>query len=170
MMTQPGEGAGAGRGHLRTARADREQVIEALKSAFVQGQLTKDEFGARVGRTLASRTYAELAPLTADIPARPATARPQRPPAAHDQLPPPHPVRNAATVSAGCVIFAALSLLFGALLDDPNTKLFIGMACCAVMGAPLMIVCAVSASLEQRRSRRQRPPRPDGPGPARGAA
>ena len=168
-MTQPGDGAGAGRGHLRAARADREQVIEALKSAFERGQLTKDEFGARVGRTLASRTYAELAPLTAGIPARPATARPLRPPAAHDQIPPPHPVRNAAIVSAGCLVFAALSLLFGALLDNPDTKVLIGMAFCAIMGVPLMIVCAVSASLEQRRSRRQRPPRPDGPGPARGA-
>ena len=49
--------------------ADREQVIGVLKAAFVQGLLAKHEFGLRVGQTLASRTYAELAALTADLPA-----------------------------------------------------------------------------------------------------
>jgi hypothetical protein len=58
---------GLGRGHLRASHADRERVIAALKAAFVQGRLTKDEFDSRVGRVLGSRTYAELAALTADI-------------------------------------------------------------------------------------------------------
>jgi Domain of unknown function (DUF1707) len=44
-------------------------VIAALKAAFVQGRLTKDEFDSRVGRVLGSQTYAELAALTAGIPA-----------------------------------------------------------------------------------------------------
>jgi uncharacterized protein DUF1707 len=61
--------AAAGRGRLRTSRADRDQVIEVLKGAFVQGRLTKDEFEARVDLALTSRTYAELAAVTADIPA-----------------------------------------------------------------------------------------------------
>jgi Domain of unknown function (DUF1707) len=39
-----------------------------LKAAFIQGRLTKDEFDLRVGRVFASRTYAELGALTADIP------------------------------------------------------------------------------------------------------
>ncbi len=52
---------------LRTSRADRDRVIGTLKSAFVQGMLTKDEFDARVGQTFASRTYAELAAVTADL-------------------------------------------------------------------------------------------------------
>ena len=39
-----------------------------LKAAFVQGRLTKDEFDLRVGQILASRTYADLDALTADIP------------------------------------------------------------------------------------------------------
>jgi len=34
------------RGRLRAARTDREQAIELLKAAFVQGRLTKDEFVA----------------------------------------------------------------------------------------------------------------------------
>jgi hypothetical protein len=90
-MTGPGDGlpaAAAGSGPLRASDADRDEVIDALKTAFVQGRLTKDEFDARVGATLASRTYAELAARTADIPAAllggqrprecaPRTARPQ---------------------------------------------------------------------------------------------
>ena len=61
--------AGAGdRGHLRASHADREQVVGTLKTAFVQGRLTKDELDLRMGQALASRTYAELAALTADIP------------------------------------------------------------------------------------------------------
>ena len=68
--------AGAtGRGRLRASHADREQVIEALKAAFVHGRLDRDEFDLRMGRALASRTYADLAALTADIPARPTRAR-----------------------------------------------------------------------------------------------
>jgi hypothetical protein len=71
-MTGPQDPAAAGRDRLRAGHADREQVIEALKAAFVQGMLAKDEFDARVGQALASRTYADLAALTADIlPARP---------------------------------------------------------------------------------------------------
>jgi hypothetical protein len=69
------------RGRLRAAHADREQVIEVLKAAFVRGRLTKDEFDARVGQTFASRTYAELAVLTADIPAERPVAEPRRTPA-----------------------------------------------------------------------------------------
>ena len=53
-------GAG-GRGHLRASHADREQVIETLKIAFMQGRFDRDEFDVRVGQAFASRTYAELA-------------------------------------------------------------------------------------------------------------
>jgi hypothetical protein len=49
-------------------------VIEALKAAFVDGRLTKDELGARTGRALAARTHADLAALTADLPAEPSAA------------------------------------------------------------------------------------------------
>ena len=59
----------AGRGHLRASDADREQVISALKSAFVYGLLSRDDLYVRAGRALASRTYAELTALTVDIPA-----------------------------------------------------------------------------------------------------
>ena len=75
MTTEPQDPA-ASRDLLRAGHADREQVIEALKTAFVDGRLTKNELAARTGRALAARTYADLAALTADIPAEPAAALP----------------------------------------------------------------------------------------------
>jgi Domain of unknown function (DUF1707) len=72
VATGPGDkmAAGAtGRGHLRASDADRDQVIDTLKDAFVQGRLTMDELDLRAGQTLLSRTYAELTLITADIPA-----------------------------------------------------------------------------------------------------
>ena len=77
-MTGPGDelAAGAdGRGRMRASHADREQVIEVLKAAFVRGRLDRDELDLRVGRALAARTYADLTALTADIPAWPTRAR-----------------------------------------------------------------------------------------------
>jgi len=79
----PGDQAAdaAARGHLRASHADREQVINVLKAAFVQGRLAKDELHARVDQTFASRTYAELAAITADLPAGLARPEPVRRPA-----------------------------------------------------------------------------------------
>lgn len=76
MTSGAGDERTPGYGHLRAADADREQVIDALKVAFVSGRLPKDKFDAGVSQALTSRTYAELAAVTADIPARP--ARPAR--------------------------------------------------------------------------------------------
>jgi hypothetical protein len=70
-MARPEDGLSAsasGCSRFRASDADRDRVIDVLKVAFVQGRLTKDEFDARVGAALASRTYADLAAHTADIP------------------------------------------------------------------------------------------------------
>jgi hypothetical protein len=77
MTTGPGADVAAGRGHLRASDADREQVIEVLKAAFAHGGLVKDEFEARIGQTFVSRTYADLAGVTAGL----ARAGPDRKPA-----------------------------------------------------------------------------------------
>ena len=78
MRPEPrAEAASAG---LRASRADRERVIDLLKAAFVQGRLDRDEFDARIGQAVASRTYGELAAVTAGIPAEQAGALPRRPP------------------------------------------------------------------------------------------
>jgi len=68
--------AGAiGRGRVRASDADREQAIDALKAAFVQGRLSKDELEVRAGLAFASRTWAELTAVTAEIPVVPIEAQ-----------------------------------------------------------------------------------------------
>jgi Domain of unknown function (DUF1707) len=87
-MSGPGDqtsaAEGQGHGDLRASHADRERVIGTLKAAYVEGRLTEDELDVRVGQVYASRTYAELAKVTAevtaDIPADPARARSTRDP------------------------------------------------------------------------------------------
>jgi len=60
-----------GYGHLRTSHADRERAIDVLKAAFAEGRLDQDEYTERVGQVQTSRTYGELAALTADLPVGP---------------------------------------------------------------------------------------------------
>ena len=108
--------ADSGHGRLRASHADREHVVDTLKAAYVHGLVTKDEFDARVSQTFASRTYAELARITADIPARLAAApSPLRPglakasPPAHAGLTP----GERAIIATG--LLAALALLVALL-------------------------------------------------------
>lgn len=110
MITGPGDKKATGhvRGSLRASYADREQAVEALKDAFAQGRLDKDELDGRLGQAFASRTYAELAAVTADIPTGSARAEP-----------PPKPVQArarpqvSADVKAGVRAIAAIYLTAG---------------------------------------------------------
>ena len=161
MTTGPEDRAAAGHGQFRAADADREHMIDTLKAAFVQGRLTKDELDARAGQALTARTYAELAALTADIPAGPPAARPARQPARPRNRPKqPHPVRNAAIASVSCLTVAAAAFLYGASLDDSHTPLFLLLTFLALMAIPSIILYEAAGSLGRRRSRRQLPPRP----------
>ncbi len=56
MMGPEDRPAAADRGRIRAAHADREQVIGALKTAFVDGRLTKDELDARAAQAFGART------------------------------------------------------------------------------------------------------------------
>ena len=180
-MTGPQDPAAAGRGRLRAAHADREQAIDTLKTAFVHGQLTKDELDTRAGQVLAARTYADLAALTADIPPRPPAARSARPPAPVRR----RPLARAAAKSGACLIVAAAATWALALLVSEDghyhgipganpsyeawAPLALVLAFAAVCTAIGILGSAVVTSLEQRRSRRQLPPRPGGhAGPAPG--
>jgi hypothetical protein len=114
-MAGPGDeitaAQGQVRGEFRASHADREQVIEVLKAAFVQGRLGKDEFDLWVGRAFAARTHAELAVVTASLPAEPATARPPTPARAPSEPPVvrPGPLITVATaVCAGVWMFGFL--------------------------------------------------------------
>src|ERR1700722_17072514 len=58
----------AGEG-LRASHADRDQVVELLRVAAGDGRLSAEELDDRLERALTARTYAELAVLTAALPA-----------------------------------------------------------------------------------------------------
>jgi hypothetical protein len=164
-MAGPGDeiAAGAGgRGHLRASHADREQAIETLKAAFVQGRLTKDELDLRAGQALASRTYAELAALTADIPAGRTTAKPSAPARAQDGQPVlrPGPVIAAATVLyAGVWVYA----MFFPKGDDGPVKPQL------ILGGGLIYLIILAICVGQMAALR-RGQRPGGQSPRRPAA
>jgi hypothetical protein len=165
VTTGPQDPAAAGRGRLRAGHADREQAIDTLKTAFVHGQLTKDELDARAGQALAARTYADLAALTADIPPRPPAARPARPPAPVRR----RPLARAAAKSGACLIIAAAATWALALLVSEDghyhgipganpsyeswAPLALLLAFAAVCTAIGILGSAVVTSLEQRRGR-----------------
>jgi Domain of unknown function (DUF1707) len=56
-------------GGLRVSHEDRDQVAEALRVAAGDGRLTADELDERLERALTARTYDDLVPLLADLPA-----------------------------------------------------------------------------------------------------
>jgi Domain of unknown function (DUF1707) len=143
VTTGPQDPAAAGRDRLRACHADREQVLETLKDAFVHGRLTKDELDTRAGRALAARTCAELDAVTADIlpvPSTPATADLARPPTRPLVPARSRPLARAAARSGGCLAFAAAavwaSLILdpgGAGLERPWAGLMLFLAQCAVI-------------------------------------
>jgi len=141
-------GASAGRGRLRASHADRDRVLDVLKAAFVQGRLTKDELDVRVGQTFASRTYAELDALTADIPVGLIGAQPPRKPVRAQA---PHP-ENKVVNSCACVTLAVIAL--GATLLTGNFVLFFAFAV-AIFGVLLVAGGRMAYSSHKKRSRRQ---------------
>lgn len=170
MVTGPGDelaAAAACRGHQRVSHAEREQVIDTVKATFVQGMLAKDELDLRVSQAFASRTYAELAAVTADLPAEPAAA--QQPARAQGEQP---------VLRPGPVIMAAIALCAGVWAftflppwptnsegDPPHAIIllfFLTNLICLIVS-----VIGVVNMIELRREKRsgRRPPRPPSAGP-----
>jgi hypothetical protein len=54
---------------LRASDADRERVADRLREAVAQGQISMDELDERLEATYAAKTFGELVPVTADLPA-----------------------------------------------------------------------------------------------------
>ena len=157
-MAGPGDEM-AGRGDIRASHADREQVIGTLKTAFVQGRLTEDELDARVGQVYASRTYAELAEVTADITVGLAGAQPPRDP------------WRATKVALGVVYAVILPGLFTlAVLPGGSAPTTVGKVVTSsalvyvvfwILGVSVMVACRLG-----KRSGGQPPPR-SAPGASR---
>ena len=168
-MAEPGNEIAAGAsGHsrLRASHADREQVIGILKAAFVQGRLTKDEFDLRAGQAFVSRTYADLAALTADLPAGLAHAVPARPARAlrEPRIPRPGLVFTVATVVYAATWPVTAFLLPRSSEGEPQGGVaLIVTASLFYLLLLLMIGTPVLADRLNERFARQLPRRP-GPG------
>ena len=96
----------------------REQVIDALTAAYSQGRLTKQELDLRAGQAFAARTRAELAALTADLPAGPTRTQPVRKPAREQ---PRQSADKAVTWAAWGLITPALIAAIVAVPDPTPT-------------------------------------------------
>jgi hypothetical protein len=137
-----GTAAAGRRGPLRASQADREGVIDAVKAAFVAGRLTEEEFSDRIGQALASRTHADLAAVTADIPAGPVAAPPVRTP---DQM-----------VAWSTAAIIAAAGLGGAVLVGGSALILWAII---MTGVLLFTVSVLLAARQERRGRQLRPPR-----------
>ena len=153
-------GTGDG-GHLRASRADRERAVEALKAAFVQGRLTKDEFDLRVGHALTSRTYTDLAAVTAGIPAGPAAAQPVPEPA-RAQAPSPLEPEIRTGARAILVITVIMAVFWAVAIFTGSVAAF--LAACGAAGTAFVVSfmtgTRILGSWLDKRSGCQRPPRP----------
>jgi hypothetical protein len=65
---------------MRASDADREKVAAVLREAAGEGRLGLDELDERLAAVYAARTYAELEPLTRDLPTAHTTYEPVLPP------------------------------------------------------------------------------------------
>ena len=168
VMPEPGDEitAAGGRGHLRASHADREQVIGTLKAAFVQGMLAKDEFDLRVSQTLSSRTYAELAVLTADLPAGLAAALPPKPAKAAGR----QRVLRPGQVMTGATVLYASAWVY-AILSPNGSDNAVAFTLVLLGGLVYLCVLAIAAgvALENRRDKRSRGQLPRGQAPGAGS-
>ena len=59
---------------VRASDGDRDRAVDVLASASAEGRLTLEEYAQRSEAALVARTHGDLAGLTADLPAAPASA------------------------------------------------------------------------------------------------
>lgn len=75
----PVRGGRADPAMLRVSHADRDAVVDRLKTAFSEGRLDKDEFDGRLHAALTARTRADLDRLLRDVSVLPPAPHPVRP-------------------------------------------------------------------------------------------
>lgn len=64
---------------LRISDQDRHQVAEVLRQAAGDGRIDLEELDERLEATYGAKTYADLVPITADLPVHPPVTRQSRP-------------------------------------------------------------------------------------------
>ena len=136
--------ADAGAYRLPVTAVDRDLVIRTLKVALAQGRLTEDEYDARAAQASASQSRAELAALTADLPAGLLTVLPR-----------------ASHVWTGVCLTMAAAIVVGAVLlwqpDNAGAFLAFILAAVTLLVAPVVTVGLVLDVRHQRRSGGQLP-------------
>lgn len=160
-MTEPGDELAAdaadtadtaGGYHPPVSSIDREQVIRTLRVALAQGRLTEDEHDARAAQASASQSRAELAALTADLPA-----------GLLAELPTARHVWTGVCLTIGAAIVAAAVLLWQP--DNGLAFMAFVLAVITVLVAPVITVGLMLDVRHQKRSGGQLPP---GPAPSAG--
>jgi hypothetical protein len=68
---------------LRISDQERHQVAEVLRQAAGEGRIDLDELDERLEATFSAKTYADLVPITADLPAIGTKPMPVQRPASH---------------------------------------------------------------------------------------
>jgi Domain of unknown function (DUF1707)/Cell wall-active antibiotics response 4TMS YvqF len=76
MTDEPGQLDATGK--VRASDAEREAVVERLRVAATEGRLTLGELTERTEAAYTATTRGELVPITADLPAVPASSAPMR--------------------------------------------------------------------------------------------
>ena len=149
---------------MRASRADRERVVDALKTAFVEERLTRDELDVRAGQAYTSRTYAELAAITADLPAAPRAPAPPAPASARTpaERPPIGRVKKAVLIGT-MLTFQPILLVLAILLNNDGAAGVVGIS------LPVYFIFVTIAGLGligSRKERRKRSHRPGASSPA----
>ena len=151
-MTGPGHEIVAGGNPLPVTYADRERVIRTLKAALEQGRLTEAEHDERTAQASASRSRAELAALTADLP---------------DGLTALPPTARDAWIGIGMII-AAAGVLAAVLVTNPDNILAFMAALGAVATLIVVPVITVGLIIDVRHQKRSGGQLPPGPTPSAG--
>jgi Domain of unknown function (DUF1707) len=151
-MIQPDDHmAAAARGGQRASHADRDQMIGRLEAALAAGLLTKAEFDLGVNRTLASRTYADLAAATAGLQAPSSRARPWSESAA-------------ACGVCGLIVTVILTIV---IVPSGTTKGVVAVTAAAVYGVFCLLAGIILLASRRGWLRLTRPPWPPRSGTAR---
>jgi len=151
-MMRPGEEIVANGAALPVTYADRERVIRTLKAAYVQGRLTEAEHDERTAQASASRSRAELAALTADLP---------------DGLTAVPPTARDVRIAVGMIV-AAAGVLAAILLTNPDNILAFMAALGAIATLILVPPITVGLIIDVRHQKRPGGQLPPGPTPSAG--
>ena len=115
MAGEPGpfrgqQGGGHDPSQLRISDSERHQVAELLREAAGEGRLDLDELDERLEATYAARTYADLVPITLDLPHHLPDQLPGHP---HQRPVPAVPAARSPVVVAGPAREQHLAILSG---------------------------------------------------------